>query len=242
MQFIEVTELAGVRSAVVRFRRRGSGLSFVLFPMVHLGERSFYDQVTARLRTWCDLVIAEGIRGESPTTEALTQSYRRLDGVERLGLVVQDIDYNALGVPVVCPDMTGEEFESRWRRVPFRERAAVAALVPVYAAGMRLLGTRRFMARHLRTEDLLTDAEEAAANVMTGMEDVILHRRDRLLLDAVKEFHRARGGRKEPFTVGIVYGAEHMRAVAPALADLGYRTAESEWLTVFALDPPRPRR
>lgn len=237
MQYIEVTELAGVRSALVRFRSRGTALAFELYPMIHLAEPAFYEQVTARLRASCDLVIAEGVEG-STAARALTRSYRGLAGHERLGLVVQDIDFATLGVPVVCPDMTGEEFDDRWRRLPLRERAAMAALVPAYIAGMRLFGTRRFLARHLQLEDLPGDAEEESADFSPEVEDLVVHRRDRLLIDAVTHVHRARAGRAEPFTAGILYGAGHMRAVTTALMDLGYRPAGSQWLTVFTLDDP----
>ncbi|MEU1620392.1 hypothetical protein ABZ479_24205 [Streptomyces sp. NPDC005722] len=234
MQYIEVTELAGVRSAVIRFRSRGTALVFELYPMIHLAEPAFYEAVTARLRATCDLVIAEGVRG-STVTRALTRSYRSLSGSERLGLVVQDIDFTTLGVPVICPDMRGEEFDERWRRLPLRERAAIAALVPAYVAGMRLLGTRRFLARHMRLEDLPVDDEEETE---LRTDDLVLHQRDRLLIDAVTHLHRSRAGRTEPFTAGILYGAAHMPAVTTALMDLGYTPAGGQWLTVFTLDDP----
>lgn len=236
MQYIEVTELAGVRSALIRFRCRGTALAFELYPMIHLAEPSFYAEVTARLRASCDLVIAEGVEG-STAARALTRSYRSLAGHERLGLVVQDIDFATLGVPVVCPDMGGAEFDERWRGVPLRERATLAVLVPAYVAGMRLLGTRRFLARHLQLEDLPGDGEEDT-EFWAGTDDLVLHRRDRLLIDAVTRLHHAHAGRPEPFTVGILYGAAHMRAVTTALMDLGYRPAGAQWLTVFTLDEP----
>ncbi|MFE2543634.1 hypothetical protein [Actinacidiphila glaucinigra] len=228
-----MTELAGVRSAIIRFRSRGTALVFELYPMIHLAEPAFYEEVTARLRASCDLVIAEGVRG-STATRALTRSYRSLGGHERLGLVVQDIDFDTLGVPVICPDMSGAEFDDRWRRLPLRERAALAALVPAYVAGMRLLGTRRFLARYMQLEDLPGDDEETEL----WTDDLVLHQRDRLLIDALTRLHHARAGRTEPFTAGILYGAAHMRAVTTALMDLGYRPAGSQWLTVFSLDDP----
>lgn len=237
MQFIEVTDLAGVRSAVLTFRCRASTVSFVLFPMVHLGEADFYAQVTARLRR-CDLVLAEGVSGESAGVDALVGAYRRLEGVERLGLVVQDIDYVSLGVPVVNPDMSGQDFERGFRRLPLKERIAVTTLVPAFAAGMRLLGTRRFLARHLQTEDLRSDAEEMAAEWWKGLDELVLDDRDRLLLDALAGIHERRSASAEPLVVGVVYGAGHMGAAAKRLWALGYRPLDSEWLTVFRLDPP----
>ncbi|MET8331400.1 hypothetical protein [Streptomyces sp. NPDC005181] len=238
MQFIEVTELAGVRSAIIRFHGRRTELGFLLFPMIHLGEAGFYQEVAARLRRCCDLVIAEGIGEGSAGADALVASYARLDGHERLGLVVQDIDFASLGVPVVCPDMVGEEFEDHFRRLPLKERAVLATVVPAVTAGMRLFGTRRWLARHLSSDDLLSDAEEAAADFWPGLNDLVMRRRDRLLVRALTDFHRAYAERTGPFTIGVVYGADHMRAAAKALADLGYHAAGGEWVTVFALDPP----
>jgi hypothetical protein len=238
MQFIEVTELAGVRSAVIRFRGPDTELRFVLFPMIHLAEPGFYREVAARLRR-CDLVVAEGVGAGSPSAEALVASYAKLDGHERLGLVVQDIDFDTLGVPVVCPDLSGEEFENGYRRLPLRERVVLAALIPAVTAGMRMFGTRRYVARHLGTEDLLSDAEEAAADVLPGLDDLVLRRRDRLLVRVLTEFHRAHTARTGPFVIGVVYGAEHMRAASEALTGLGYHAADAEWVNVFALDPPQ---
>ena len=239
-QYIEVTELAGVRSAVLTFRCRTSAVSFVLFPMIHLGEPAFYGQVADRLRR-CDLVVAEGIRGGSVSAQAITAAYRRLDGSRRLGLVVQHIDFDALGVPVANPDMTDREFDGEFRKLPLRERMAMAALVPVFVAGMRLLGTRHWLARQLQTEDLPTDAEQAAADGFEGLEKLLVDSRDRLLLDTLTKIHQERSAAGERSVVGVVYGADHMRAVAEHLWALDYRPLDSEWLTVFHLHQPPGR-
>ncbi|MEU6254490.1 hypothetical protein [Streptomyces sp. NPDC047043] len=238
MQFIEVTELAGVRSAVIRFSKPGTGLEFLLFPMIHLGEAAFYQEVTALLRRRCDLVVAEGVGEGSPGAKALADSYARLDRHERLGLVVQDIDFDTLGVPVICPDMGGREFEEGFRRLPLKERAVLATVVPAVTAGMRLFGTRRYLARHLATEDLLSEAEEATAEFWPGLEDLVMRRRDKLLTRALTDFHRASADRSDSFTIGVVYGADHMRAAADTLVGLGYHAADADWVTVFHLEPP----
>lgn len=238
MQFIEVTGLAGVRSAVIRFERPATGLAFRLFPMVHLGEAAFYREVTARLRRSCDLVVAEGVGEGSAGADALVASYRRLDGHERLGLVVQDIDFDSLGLPVVCPDMSGAQFQDGFRRLPLKERALVATVVPAMTAGMRLLGTRRWLARHLALDDLMSESEEAVADFWPGLDDLVLRRRDRLLVDTLTGFDRAYAGRTDAFTVAVVYGAGHMRAVSEALAGLGYHAADAEWITVFTVESP----
>ncbi|MFJ2509633.1 hypothetical protein ACIPEL_01755 [Streptomyces griseoviridis] len=235
MQFIEVTEAAGVRSAVTRFWRPDSRVRFLLCPMIHLAEPAFYREVTARLRRDCDLVVAEGSGDAAPAADALVASYARLDGRERFGLVVQDIDPRTLGVPVIHPDLNGQEPQRGHREPPLRDRVTLAALVPAVLAGMRLFGTRRYLARHLTTEDLLSRTEGRAQDAPPDVDDRVLGRRDRLLAEALTRLHHTAAG---PRTVGVLYGAAHMRAAATALTGLGYHADGADWLTVFTLDPP----
>jgi hypothetical protein len=58
MQFIE-SSIIGLRSAVTTFTHPATPLRFVLFPMVHVGEQQFYDEVAARVRL-CQVIVAEG--------------------------------------------------------------------------------------------------------------------------------------------------------------------------------------
>src|SRR5207302_5436552 len=136
MQLIEVN-MFSVRSAVIWLRRPDTPMRFVLFPMMHVGAPSFYEDVTRRLRG-CDLVVAEGLRGRVSWALALT--YLLYGYHNRDGLVVQRIDYESLGVPVVKPDMVPAEFEAGWRHLSLWLRLSVLALVPVYALRMMLFG------------------------------------------------------------------------------------------------------
>jgi hypothetical protein len=61
VQIIEVTDL-GVRSAIVRLRRRETPLQFVLYPMIHMAKPAFYAAVAARLKQ-ANVVVAEGVGG-----------------------------------------------------------------------------------------------------------------------------------------------------------------------------------
>jgi hypothetical protein len=233
VQIVEVTDLAGLRVVVWPFRRPGTPLSFLLFPMIHLGEARFYAEVAERLRS-CDLLVVEGIGGRSASLRALT-SYKQLAGVERLGLVLQDIDVRALGVELIRPDMDAEDLDAGWRRVPWTERAAARVLLPAVNWGLRLVGTRRMLADHMAMNDLPEglDLEDLP---FAGIDDLVVDQRDRRLVDALAAIHAGRS--HEPITVGVVYGAAHMRAVIRALWALGYRPGGGEWLTVFGiLDP-----
>jgi hypothetical protein len=230
MQLVEVSSF-GMRAAVVTLRRSQTPLRFVLFPMVHLGTPDYYRQVAARLRD-CQLVVAEGIRGRSAAAAALTMAYRLLGQRRRLGLVVQDLGLQDLEVPVVGPDMSGVEFDTRWRGLPLRLRLQVLYLVPVYATGMLLFGSRRFLARALGSLDDLPGPGQAVPERFEALDRLVVDDRDRLLVRALDSIHQQR--RHQEVEVAVVYGAGHMPAVVQHLsARLGYRAASAEWFTVF---------
>jgi hypothetical protein len=237
MQFIEVTEFAGVRSARLTLRSTASRLEFVLFPMVHLGEQRFYDEVTEHLHA-CDLVIAEraGIAPGHPA-RCLPLSYRLAAGTERLGLVVQDIDLEGLqglGIPVIVPDIEPEEFERGWTRVPLFDAIALPAAAVGFGAWMRWFGTRRQLAESLERNDLPTLDDLEVADRWEAVVELIVDTRDRILTERIRMLHEER--RDEALRVAVVWGAEHMRAVVQALHALRYRVTDGDWMTVFLLD------
>jgi hypothetical protein len=230
VQIIEVTELAGVRSSVVAFRRKGSGLRFVLYPMIHLGEPSFYEAVSHRTSA-CDILIMEGV-GRSSRVRAITTAYRWAAGSS--GLVVQNLRYTGDGTPphLICPDMTREEFDRRWSRIALRIRVTVLVLAPCYGLMMRVLGPRRAMARLSTDEVSDYEDDDFTSDKYQDLDDLILRARDRLVVDALAELHEHRSDQE--LQIGVVYGAGHMPAVIQALWTLGYRPYAAEWLTVFS--------
>ncbi|MBC6456400.1 hypothetical protein [Actinomadura sp. HBU206391] len=230
MQLIEVTELAGVRSAVIVMKRRGSPMRFVLFPMLHVGEQHFYEAVAARVRS-CQIVVTEGVIGDSSRADAITRIYRWIRFSRRHDLVVQDVDYDALGVPSVRPDMTAAEFDRRWGEIPLRARLLIYFLVPLFALYLLMFSDRRFLARHLELDLELSDAELSTSELIDAMEEVIVDQRDRLLMRALVSIHEER--HTEPIDVAVVWGAGHMRAVVRGLKALGYQPCGTDWLTVF---------
>lgn len=230
MQLVEVSAV-GVRSAVITLRSPGTPMRVVLFPMIHLGTDAFYRAVAVRLRG-CDLIVAEGVSGRSPAARALTLAYRLPARSRRLALTVQDIDYAALGVPVVRPDITARQFRARWRAVPALQRLAIWCLVPAFALAVALLGTRRTLSRHLESGDVPDVLDYQVRRVAPQLTDLIMDHRDTLLVDCLASIHKQRHA--EEIDVAVVYGAGHMPAVArELLRRYGYRPRSAEWLTVF---------
>jgi hypothetical protein len=231
MQIIEVTDL-WVRSAVVRLRRRDMPLQFVVYPMVHMAQPSFYRAVTTRLRR-ADVVVAEGVRrgrGGSVLVNALTFSYRVTRFNRRAGVVEQDIDYAALGVELICPDVDSAELRVGWRRVPLAHRVMVWLALPVVVL-MRLFGgTRQVWSQAMAQDDLPSSQEEDMAAAMPELDSAFLGERDERLLAALRRIHEERGG--EPIEVAIVYGAAHVPQIVHGLVRIGYRPRSSEWLVI----------
>ena len=236
MQIIEVTDF-GVRSAVIRLRRRGTPLQFVLYPMIHMAQPAFYAAVTARLAS-ADVVVVEGVGGgrqkRSALMNALTLSYRVLRFNQRVRLVRQHLGYAALGVPVVRPDVTLEEFTAGWRRIPLAERLTVWCVLPIVVVIRLFGGTRTIWSRSLERHDLPTPEEEDMADAPPGLDTVLGGERDERLLAALCRLHEERCG--ESIEVAVVYGAAHVPGVVYGMRRrYGYRPRGAEWLTVAEL-------
>jgi tetratricopeptide (TPR) repeat protein len=236
VQIIEVTDF-GVRSAVLRLRRSGTPMQFVVYPMLHAAEPAFFEAVTSRLAT-ADVIVAEGVgRGSrpSPLVAALTLTYKVLRFNRRMHLVVQDIDPTAFGVPVVRPDVDAEEFRTWWRRIRWRDRLILWCVLPVVVALRLFGGTRAIWSKAMEVNDLPSAEDEELADVMPELDDAIMGERDRRLLAALGELHEQRGS--EAIEVAVVYGAGHVPPIVHSLlARYGYRARGAEWITVVGFD------
>ncbi|HEY1179065.1 MAG TPA: hypothetical protein VGF17_23170, partial [Phytomonospora sp.] len=145
----------------------------------------------------------------------------------RLGLVVQDLDMASFEVPVITPDMTGEEWDGHWRRLPLPLRALVFALAPLYGLYMAVFGSRSLIARHLAEDDEDRDGpgEDPFRRLLGAL-------RDEKLAACLAELYEEHADRR--ITIGVVYGAAHMLPLVRALRKAyGYQPRGGTWLTVF---------
>ncbi len=193
---------------------------------------------TIGIRTKGEAALAEyrreGTQGRLAAARALTLAYRLPAHSRRLDLTVQHVDYASLGVPVICPDITAAQFRTRWRTLPLLQRLAAWTLLPACAAAFTLLGTRRILSRYLAADDLPSHEEVQARRATRQLTELILDHRDALLIESLDAVFQARHA--EDIDVAVVYGAEHMRAVARHLFQrYGYRPRTADWLTIFEL-------
>ncbi|WBB67522.1 hypothetical protein [Micromonospora sp. WMMD812] len=232
MQIIEHS-IIGTRSAVVRLRRPGSELQFLLFPMLHVASPRFYTAVAERLRR-CDVLVVEGVSGRSVLAWAITLTYRVMPANRRSGLVVDNIAYRSLGVDLINPDVTAAELARGWRAMPLRHRALMWCVIPFVAVAQFFGGTRRLLSPEVEVNDLpsATDELYADSELSEHFERTFGGDRDERLLAALSELIRTRAS--EQIDVAIVYGAGHAPAIVRGLMDRhGYRPRTAEWITVL---------
>ena len=226
MQFIEKNSF-NVRSAVYHLKRDGAP-DFFLFPMIHVGSQTFYDEIARRL-TACDLILAEGVA--SKRVNLLTLSYRIVKRIKRMDLVTQGDAMKSISFrgKVANSDMTGAAFDDRWSSLPWSLRLRLFLLIPVCVIYLVLFGTRQTLAKNIALEDLPSSEEILLED---DLDSLLIDERDRILLDNIKRVYES-GGAK---TVGVIYGARHMRnAVGFLMRNLNYHVAKAEWVTVFDL-------
>ena len=226
MQIIE-NSIVGTRSAVLRLTKRGGGPAIVIFPMLHVAEPQFFREVETRLRGY-DLLVVEGIQGESPAVDGMTMTYRVLPADAESGLVEGDIPYDDLGVPFVAPDMSGEEFQDGFDELPWKTRAMLWAAAPVVTIGQFFAGRRALLTPDIEVDDLPTRQEELRGAEWDRFFDLLLDRRDGRAVAAVAEVVRDRGD--EELEVAVVYGAKHVPGILRGLYRLGYRVVGADWL------------
>jgi hypothetical protein len=224
MQILD-TGVMGTRSAVLRLTRRGSDLTFVVFPMIHVASPGFYAEVQRRL-AGCAVVVMEGVSGRSAIGSAITASYRVIPANRKSGLVEQDFDLDALDAEIINPDVTGEEFDESWRKLPLGVRVMMWCAIPVVTV-MQLFGGRK---RLLAPDVALDDDELPESEMEEQLDGVFIDERNDRLLAALFDLHETRG--HERIDVAVVYGAGHVPDLVHRLAQtLGYRPRTAEWIT-----------
>jgi hypothetical protein len=142
-------------------------------------------------------------------------------------LVHQDIDYHALGVPIVWPD--GEFLPGRRRRLPLWGWLDLVLMVPFLTVAMAVGGRNWLLRRNYEVSD---DSQPQMRS--SFMQRAMHDDRDKLLVSTVSRIYEERNDQQ--IDVAIAYGAAHMPVVIQTLIGrLGYRPERGgEW--ILAID------
>ncbi|HEX9260944.1 MAG TPA: hypothetical protein VF893_00275 [Candidatus Bathyarchaeia archaeon] len=213
-------------------RNDNDNTEFILFPMVHVGTKEYYDDISRRLAS-CNLILAEGVN--SKKIGLLTLSYRIVQKIRRMDLVTQSegIHISSFRNKILNYDMTKNVFDDRWSSLPLGIRAQIFAIVPLFIVYLLFFGTRKIIAQNIALQDLPAGDETLLQDEnFEKLDDLLIDERDQKLIDSIEKLHDAH--RIEKRTVGVVYGAMHMRHVVSFLFQKWhYRIAKAEWITVF---------
>ncbi len=233
MQFIEKNTL-NVRSAIYHLKKSDEKIEFILFPMIHIGTKEYYDDISRRM-TKCDLILAEGIK--SKKAHLLTLSYRIVKNIRRLELITQSegMQISSIHDKILNSDMSGNVFDENWTSLPIGIRALLFTAVPLYVIYLFFFGTRRMIAQNIALEDLPSRDEIFSQDEkFEKLDNLLIDKRDQKLLDRIERLNDADLNEKK--IIGIVYGAMHMRHVVNFLLQKWhYSIAKAEWVTVFEL-------
>lgn len=134
-----------------------------------------------------------------------------------------------MDVEIVRPDLNAREFGVGWRGVRWWLRAAIYVGAPLFGMWMALVGPRRVLDRLTVDDEISLEEFEA---MQGGLYEAFVDQRDRALCqELVRLADTDAAGTR---TVGVCWGAEHVRAVAETLhGDLGFRITDATWVTVF---------
>lgn len=233
MQFTEKNSF-NLRAAVYSLKRDPAGLEFVVFPMIHVGSREYYQEISRRLST-CDLILAEGVK--SRKARVLTISYRLVKKMRGLDLITQNegIRLDAFPKEIVNADMDANAFDERWSSLPIALRVQLWLYVPLFVLYLFIFGTRELLAENLVLEDLPSSEELLSEDEgFSTLDSLVVDERDRKLIEHITNVDTERSHTSQK--IGIVYGAFHMRCVMTFLMQkLNYRVIKADWVKVFDL-------
>jgi hypothetical protein len=213
----------------MEFRHRDSAVSVTLYPMVHVGERSFYETTYAEAFTH-DVTLVEGVR--SPVSRHMTRSYRWLN-FNKLGLTLQPKPptQDAACARIIKADLSPDEFHREWRKISLPLRALFYVLAPLVGIQRRVFASREKLAEKMSLDDRKSADEILSWSPrMDPLFHSVLHARDERLLECLG----AELGSTESKRVAVIYGAMHIRSVMRELGRRGFYCVEASWRTIFA--------
>lgn len=232
MQILE-SSVFGLRSARLGFQSANANASVTLFPMVHVGDNSFFDRVY-RDAFDHDVILVEGVK--SPISRYMTRSYRWAAS-GKLGLSVQPpYPKDELATEKTkLADISSEQFFVEWKKIPWWQRTLLRIMAPVLGLHHRLFYSRESLAENMAMEDMQSSDDFISYNPdFEALNNCILYARDEILTSKLRE--EIKKAALMPIRISVVYGAAHMRAVITELQNLRFSCQSSDWITIFPLE------
>ena len=232
MQFLESSYI-GLRSALHELESEKLSPRFLVIPMVHIGDRSFYDEVSNRL-SGCQTIIHEGVPGFR--SRLLTQAYRITTRKRSLNLVQQrdEVRLDDHDARKIHADVSSKGFATNWRELPWMQQIGLLVLAPLYGLWTYLFSTRESIAKG-RSRDSLSNAYALRNDdSAVAIRDVFVTKRDEFIVSQIDKYLDENQNNNE--VAAILFGAGHMPAIISHLSEkYGYLSKKAEWVSVIAI-------
>lgn len=209
-------------------RNKAVKLKFRLTPMIHIGSKEYYTNIIENIKI-CDEIFYEGIDivdHDEPFYKRI--SLRNLDLTfkqykliaDKLGLVTQTEHFhlNKLEHKLTHADFDLESGEESWNELMWFEKIKLSLIQPIklfiYHQGL----SREILAKHFMT------SHEEAYLAYGPIEDekgtstnFTMNEREQIIFNKVNKRMETESNHDK--TIGIVYGAGHMKSIARYLID-----------------------
>ncbi len=232
MQFLESSYI-GLRSAFHCLESDQASPKFVVIPMVHIGDKSFYQEVSRRLRD-CHAIIHEGVPGFR--SRLLTQAYQITTKRRALSLVQQrkEVRLNDFTARKIHADVSHKVFTASWRTLPWLHQVGLLILAPLYGCWTYLFASRESISKR-RSRDSLSNAYSLRKpDAIVAIKDVMVTERDKHIVSQIERY--IEDNRSSNEIAAILFGAGHMPAITAHLSErYGYVSKKAEWVSVIAL-------
>ena len=230
MNFIESTNFF-VRTIMFDFINANPDikLKFRVAPMIHIGSEEYYQMVVEKIKD-CDEIFYEGLylidKKEKPYKKLSLKNfelfYRNYQIVaDKLGLVRQ---YNSMDLSELKDKLTHTDFNPKtgakaWQQVTLKEKIKHSLIEPIQQYIYFSYGITRERLAKL----FMTSYEEAylafgpVEDEPGTSENFIMNQREQIIFQNIK--NRMDSESHLDKTIGIIYGAGHMKSIARYLID-----------------------
>lgn len=232
MQFLE-SSYVGLRSAIHELESTEVSPKFLVIPTVHIGDKSFYDEVSSRLSR-CHTIIHEGVPGFR--SRLLTQAYRITTKKQSLNLARQrdEIRLDDHDARKIHADVSSDGFAANWRNLPWLQQIGLTILAPSYGVWTYLFASRKSIAKGRSTDSLSNAYALRKDDSAVAIRDVFVTKRDEFIVSCIDKYLEENRSNTE--VAAILFGAGHMPAIVSHLSEKhGYSSKKAEWISVIAV-------
>lgn len=223
LQFLSSWQ-GGIRSNRITWKKRDSRLAFRTYPMLHIGSREFYEEVSEQLAR-ADFVLVEGVdwtrSGKGGPLYDLTAKTLGL-ATERRFLIAPSHQ------AVINIDMPHTTFLGAFKKLSFLSRLYLRFARYIYWWWAEQVVSIP------RARKIVLDrwANLVKKSPLTDRDELLITRRDTYIARNLRAFAGDHEDVEQDSMATIVFGAGHMPAIAACLRDLGYRIVEKTWMDV----------